>query len=121
MKQALALILAGSTFGLASEAMAGGSVPAVHRFVFEGPGAQGDGSERALRVSDDGDEDGGGWLWRGNGGGSGSGEGNGGGSSDDCNSDDPACMAGNAAPAGTVAPPKNGLFTDGTAPRAVTN
>ena len=121
MKQALALILAGTTIGLAPEAMAGGGVPAAHPFVLEGPDVQAVGPERALQISDDGDDDQSGWLWRGNGGGSGSGDDNGGGSSDDCNRDDPTCRIGNAAPAGSMAPPKNGLFTDGTAPRATTN
>lgn len=45
---------------------------------------------------------------------------------DDCEEegDDDDCAAGmsnNAAKAGTVAPPKNGLFTDGTAPAVKSN
>ena len=44
---------------------------------------------------------------------------------DDCEEeDDDDCAAapnGNAAKAGTVAPPKNGLFTDGTAPVVKSN
>jgi hypothetical protein len=43
---------------------------------------------------------------------------------DDCEDEDDACAtraAGNAAPAGTVAPPKNGLFTNGTAPVVKSN
>ena len=72
---------------------------------------------RPLPVDDDGED--GGWLWSN---GDGSDDGNGGGSdSDDCNQDDPACAAGNAAPAGTVAPPRNGLFTDGSAPVVKSN
>lgn len=83
-----------------------------------------------IQVSDDGD-----WFWPvsnggssddANGGSSGSDDGNGGGS-DDCEEGDDAGGAcgfgasGNAAPAGTVAPPNNGLFTNGTAPKAITN
>ena len=43
---------------------------------------------------------------------------------DDCQKHDEACAAGtagNAAKAGTVAPPKNGLFTNGTAPVVQSN
>ena len=43
---------------------------------------------------------------------------------DGCEDEDEACAngtAGNAAPAGTVAPPKNGLFTNGTAPVVKSN
>ncbi len=40
-----------------------------------------------------------------------------GGGGDDC----PSGAAGNAAKAGTVAPPKNGLFTNGTAPVVKSN
>ena len=44
--------------------------------------------------------------------------------SNDCNDDDPGCLTqgrGNAAPAGSIAPPKNGLFTDGTVPQVKSN
>ena len=69
-----------------------------------------------IRVSgDDNDEDDeGGWLRRGD--------------DDDCDDDDDDdddCRAaggrGNPAPAGTVAPPANGLFGNGAPPVAVTN
>ena len=123
MKQALALVLASGTFGLTTGAEAGVAPPAAHPFVFEE--ATVDATPRPLLVDDEGE--GGNWFWS-NGGGSddrddgGSDDGNGGGSgSDDCNPDDPVCAAGNAAPAGTVAPPKNGLFTDGTAPVVKSN
>lgn len=123
MKQALALILASGTLGLAPDAEAGGIPPAAHPYVFDGQTA--DTTPRPLLVDDDGEGDN--WFWS-NGGGSDDGnggssdDGNGGGSgSDDCNPDDPLCAAGNAAPAGTVAPPKNGLFTDGTAPVVKSN
>lgn len=121
MKQALALILASGTLGLAADANAGTAPLAAHGFVFEDAAT----ADQPLLASDDGE--GGSWLWSAGGGsddgnGDGSDEGNGGGSdSDDCNLNDPACAAGNAAPAGTVAPPKNGLFTDGTAPIVKSN
>lgn len=88
--------------------------------------------------SDEDDEGGGGWLgsWgeyeggdddAGGDGGEG-GDDAGGDGGDDCDEDEDggagACAgtgAGNAAKAGTVAPPKNGLFTDGTAPVVTTN
>lgn len=123
MKQALALILASGTLGLAPEADAGSAPQSAHPFVFEGP----DRATAAQPLLVDDDEDGGNWFWSAGGGsddgnGGGSDEGNGGGSdSDDCNLNDPACAAGNAAPAGSVAPPKNGLFTDGTAPVVKSN
>jgi len=114
MKQALALILAGCAFGAASQTNAA-TVPAAHALPLAGAA----GPEAAPILVDEDGEDGG-WFWS-NGGGSD--DGNGGGSdSDDCNAvDDPACAAGNAAPAGTTAPPKNGLFTDGTAPVVKSN
>lgn len=116
MKQALALLLAGGTLGLGTHAGAGTAPAAAHPVILEGPAHSS--AIRPLPVDDDG-EDGGGWLWSN---GDGSDDGNGGGSdSDDCNPDDPACAAGNAAPAGTVAPPKNGLFTDGSAPVVKSN
>lgn len=119
MKQALALILAGSAFGAATAGHAApvpaAPVPAAHALRLADPAPQ----PAAPILVDDGDE-GGGWLLS-NGGGSD--DGNGGGSdSDDCNPDEDAtCTAANAAPAGTTAPPKNGLFTDGTAPVVTSN
>lgn len=123
MKQALALVLAGGTLGLAPDADAGTAPRQAHAFVLED--ADTGSAAHPLLVDDDGE--GGSWFWSTGGGsddgnGGGSDEGNGGGSgSDDCNLNDPACAAGNAAPAGTVAPPKNGLFSDGTAPVVKSN
>ncbi|NGQ92677.1 hypothetical protein G5V65_17425 [Rhodobacter sp. HX-7-19] len=123
MKQALALVLASGTLGLAPDAEAGIAPPAAHAYVFADAAA---GTPTRPLLVDDGSGD---WaLFWANGGGSD--DGNGGGSDggnggdsddDDCNLNDPACGAGNAAPAGTVAPPKNGLFTDGTAPVVKSN
>lgn len=131
MKQALALVLASGTLGLAPDAEAGIAPPAAHAYVFSDAAA---GMPARPRLVDDNSGD---WaLFWANGGGSdggnggGSDGGNGGGSDggnggdsdgDDCNLNDPACAAGNAAPAGTVAPPKNGLFTNGTAPVVKSN
>jgi hypothetical protein len=74
-------------------------------------------------IDDDGDEGEGSWFW------SLSGEDED--DEDECDDDDEgggeggeectAGTAGNAARAGTVAPPKNGLFTDGTAPIVKSN
>lgn len=69
-----------------------------------------------IRVSgDDDDDDDGGWIRRGH-------------DDEDCDDDDDdddddACIGalGNPAPAGTVAPPANGLFGNGAPPVAVTN
>ena len=60
-------------------------------------------------IDDDGDEGEGGWFW------SQSGDDEEGG--DDCT----AGTVGNAAKAGTAPPPKNGLFTNGTAPVVKSN
>jgi hypothetical protein len=70
-------------------------------------------------IDDDGDEGEGRWFW------SQSGDDDG----DDCEEADDdeggddcsAGAAGNAAKAGTAPPPKNGLFTDGTAPVVKSN
>lgn len=115
MKPALALVLAtgafGGALGLSPQAQALPST--AHAFAFEGPR---DDTPKPTLVEDDDDEDGG-WLWNGDVGDDDS--------SGDCDdTEDPACTqggAGNAAPAGTVAPPKNGLFTDGTAPQVKNN
>lgn len=127
MKQKITLFLAGSAIALSGAAFAGNAPSGAHGFVFEGPAAQGLRSP-LIRVSgDDEDEDEGGFwsgsqqIW--------SGDDEGGDEGDDCGGDDDdedeggcsAGGAGNAAPAGTVAPPKNGLFTDGTAPQVKTN
>lgn len=75
-----------------------------------------DGDEDEDDEDDDENEDG--WLWS-----SGSGDDD---DDDDCEADDSEddCTprtTGNAAKAGTVAPPRNGLFTDGTAPAVTLN
>lgn len=122
MKQVFALVLAGSALIAGQDALAANAPVAAHGFAFDD--AQMAATGRSLtptRVSDDGEE--GAWFFS-NGGGSGSGDDNGG-DSDDCSAaDDPSCAlggAGNAAPAGTVAPPQNGLFTNGTAPQVKSN
>jgi hypothetical protein len=113
MTKTLALVLAGGVLGFAADAQAGTALTTPHPQRAEGP----DGGPLALVLM--GDDDG--WLWS-SGGHSGSDDGNGDSSrSDDCNVErDDNCFygaTGNAAPAGTVAPPSNGLFTDGTAPQ----
>ena len=113
MKQVFALVLAGSALIAGQNALAATAPVAAHGFAFDAPMAATGPSLPPTLVSDDGEE--GTWFLS-NGGGSGS---------DDCNADDdPSCAlggAGNAAPAGTVAPPQNGLFTNGTAPQVKSN
>lgn len=123
MKQLFALVLAGSALVGGQDARAANAPVAAHGFAFDGPITTPKPALPPTRISDDGED--GSWFWS-NGGGSGSGDDNGGGSgSDDCNTaDDPACAlrgTGNAAPAGSVAPPQNGLFTNGTAPQVKSN
>lgn len=126
MKTTFALLLMTTAIGAATGALA--TVPALVTgpvgVVAEGSAANAVG---LTQISDDNED--GSWFWPASNGG-GSDDGNGGGSSsgggndDDCEDDDEggvACGAGNAAPAGTVAPPSNGLFTKGTAPTATTN
>jgi hypothetical protein len=121
MKQVFALVLAGSALIAGQDALAATAPVAAHGSAFDTPMAAKDPSLPPTRVSDDGEE--GTWFFS-NGGGSESGDDNGG-DSDDCTvADDPSCAlggAGNAAPAGTVAPPQNGLFTNGTAPQVKSN
>ncbi len=67
-----------------------------------------------IRVSDDDDDDDGGWFRWGHD------------DDDECDDDEgkdcgAASGKGNAAPAGTMAPPANGLFGNGAPPVAVTN
>ena len=110
MKFAFAFLMMSAALGAGSAALAGG--PGLS--LTPGTGL----SHRVLPdpqltlIDDDEDEDGGS-LWS---------------SSDDddeCGDDDEgscaAGAAGDAAKAGTVAPPKNGLFTDGTAPVVKSN
>ena len=123
MKLALALLMMTSALGAGSVAFAG----APGRNLMPDPEVvglvAGQMPDSALiLIDDDGDEDEdeneGGWLW----------------SSDDDDDDDedgdcdaeddddcaPA-TTGNASKPGTVAPPRNGLFTDGTAPVVKSN
>ena len=71
-----------------------------------------------IRVSgdDDDDDDDRGWFGRGH-------DDDDDDDDDDCDDDDDACAGalGNPAPAGTVAPPANGLFGNGAPPVVVTN
>jgi hypothetical protein len=122
MKRAFALLLLTTTVGAGSMLLAGGQglypVPETHLTSRPAPGAD------LILIDDDEDDEG--WLW----------------SrwneddddddddddeDDDCDDDDEGgkdCASGatgNAAKAGTVAPPKNGLFTDGTAPVVKSN
>lgn len=120
MKLALALLMMTSALGAGSVAFAG----APGRNLMPDPEVvgltAGQMPDSALiLIDDDGDEDEdeneGGWLW----------------SSDDddedgeCEAeDDDDCTpatTGNASKPGTVAPPRNGLFTDGTAPVVKSN
>lgn len=121
MKQIFTLVLAGSALIAGQDVLAATAPVAAHGFAFDVPMAATGLSLPPTRVSDDGEE--GAWFFS-NGGGSGSGDDNGGDSEDCTAADDPSCAlggAGNAAPAGTVAPPQNGLFTNGTAPQVKSN
>jgi|GEM_PF-2598899 len=118
MKQAIALLLTSGALGLGGATFAEAAQASVHAFVFEGPAAGM--AAQIWTVSDDDDEDeneGRSWF----------GSDDDDEDSEDCDDehdDEGGCAAGgvgNAAPAGSVAPPKNGLFTDGTAPQAQTN
>lgn len=123
MKRAFALLLAGGALGLAGATFAGGLTAGAQGFGLDGAAAGLSGP--LLRVSgdhdgdDDGDHDGQGWFSSGG--------------DDDCTGEDDgededdgeedcaAGGAGNAAPAGAVEPPKNGLFTSGTVPQVKSN
>lgn len=107
MKLSATLILLGSAMAASAQTPMAALPPAVHARAF------GDGDVALMQVSDDEDEDDG-WLSFGDDDSS----------SDDCDPEDVTCPAtgsANAAPAGTVAPPANGLFGDGKAPVASTN
>ena len=127
MKLALALLLIGTTLGTAPAAFAGGQGLSASPHAVVYPVAE-PGATLTLVDSDD-DDDEGGWLWpksddddKKN-----DDDDDGDDDDDDCEEDgdeDGDCEAGangNAAKAGTVAPPKNGLFTDGTAPVVKSN
>lgn len=124
MRQAITLLLlAGSAASLACAAFAGsapGPAPAVgaETAIPEAPVAG------LWRISGDGDEDEEGWVFLGSSERMSEGNEEGREDCDDDDEDDGGCAAGgagNPAPAGSVAPPKNGLFTNGTVPQAKTN
>lgn len=120
MKLAFALLLMSTAFGAGSAAFAAGQVlslfPDASLVSSPSPDA-------ALTLieddGDEGDDDGeGGWFWSQSG--------------DDDDNDDDDCEAakdascadastGNAAKVGSVPPPRNGLFTNGTAPVVKSN
>lgn len=117
MKLAFALLLIGTTLGTGPAAFAAvQGAPMTPRVVLH-PAAD-IGATLTLIDADEGedDDDEGGWFWPKS---HDDDEGD-----DDCQEHDEACAAGtagNAAKAGTVAPPKNGLFTNGTAPVVQSN
>lgn len=112
MKLPLTLILLGSTMAAAAQSPVSPTPYTAHaRMVSDlGPPLV------LVAEDEDGDDEDGGWLSFGD---------------DDSDEDEDACDpqketcpaagSGNAAPAGTVAPPANGLFGDGKAPTASTN
>ncbi len=115
MKLAFALVLMGTTLGVGHSVLAAGQggVPMTAiAAARQAPAAT------LTLIDDDGEEGEGGWFW------SLAGDDD----EDDCEGegedDDDGCApaaAGNAAKAGTVAPPQNGLFTNGTAPVVQSN
>lgn len=116
MKHALSLLLIGTALGIglgtSPTAFAGTQGPASVLHPAAEPGAT------LTLIDSDDDDDKGGWLWP-------KSRGDDDDDDDDCEEeDDDDCEAGtngNAAKAGTVAPPKNGLFTKGTAPVVKSN
>ena len=119
MKRAFALLL--MTTGLCAGLGAGSAVLAAGQGLPLRPDASlmsrpGPGAPLTL-IDDDSDEGEGSWIWSKSD------------DDDDCEEDDDdeggddcsAGAAGNAAKAGTAPPPKNGLFTDGTAPVVKSN
>lgn len=116
MKLALALLLMTTTLATGSAVLAAGQgrplLPETSIASRAAPDAA------LIQIDDDGDKDADGWFWS---------------SSDDDEDDDceeedegeeTGCAAGaadNAAKAGTVAPPQNGLFTNSTAPVVKSN
>lgn len=129
MKTTFALLLMTTAISAATGAMAMVPQPVTGPLVPEAERAAAP-QASMTQISDDAED--GSWFWPASDG-DGSDDGNGNGSSSDGGSDDAcaeddegeaACAlrgAGNAAPAGTVAPPSNGLFTKGTQPTAATN
>lgn len=127
MKLALALLIMTSALGAGSVAFAGapGRNLMPHPEVVGLVAGQMPDSALIL-IDDDGDEDEdeneGGWLWSSDDDDDDDGEDE----DDDCEAgdDDDDCApatTGNASKAGTAAPPRNGLFTDGTAPVVKSN
>lgn len=113
MKLALTLLLIGTTLGTGSAAFAGALSLSTSQRSALYPVADPDAKLTLIDSDDDDDE--GGWLWP---------KSHDDDDDDDCEEDDGDCAAGpngNAAKAGTVAPPKNGHFTDGTAPLVKSN
>lgn len=113
MKLPLTLILLGSTLSAGAQTPIAPPHPMVQGQMVADLGSPDLGSPVLLLAADD-DEDDSGWLSFGDDDSSG----------EDCDEDEEDCPTagrGNAAPAGTVAPPANGLFGDGKAPTASTN
>lgn len=116
MKLAIALLLMTTTLGTGSAVLAAGlSLPPMSDVVHAFRTAPG---PALTLIDDDGDDDEGGWFWS---------QPDDDGEDDDCEDDDDddddctTAATGNAAKAGTAPPPKNGLFTDGTAPVVKSN
>ena len=115
MKLAFALLLMTTSLGAGSAVLAAGQglsvTPGASLHYSPAPGA-------ALTLIDDDEDDDGGWFWQ-------LGRGDDQDEDEDCeDEDEDDCLAqnaGNAAKAGTVAPPKNGLFSNGTAPVVTSN
>ena len=122
MKLAFALLLIGTTLGTGPAAFAVvQGAPMTPRAVLHPATDTDTGAALILIDADEAedDDDEGGWLWPKSHDDDDDDEGD-----DDCQKHDDACVAGtsgNAAKAGTVAPPKNGLFTNGTAPVVQSN
>lgn len=107
MKFPLTLVLLGSALAAQADAAQPGT-PAAHGRALSDLGSP------VVLVADD-DEEGGTWLSFG---------GDDDSSGEECDDDEETCPPqgrANAAPAGTVAPPANGLFGDGKAPKASMN
>lgn len=119
MKLTFALLLMATTLGAGSAVLAAGQ----GRLLLPEPNISSRAAPDAalIQIDDDGDEGADGWFWS---------------SSDDDDDEDEDCeeddddgeetgcaagATGTAAKAGTVAPPQNGLFTNGTAPVVKSN
>jgi hypothetical protein len=121
MKRTFALLAASTALGAALGLPAVGAIPdaagGAPRPVIALPG---DGAETAALILASDDDDDHGWraVWR-----SGNDDDDDEDDDDDCDDDDGNCRgaARNPAPAGTVAPPQNGLFGNGAPPRVQMN